>query len=211
MAEQFAVVFKGELVDGADPAQVRTNLGKLFKTDAARVDAMFTGKTVVIKKGIDEDTAENYVAVLAKAGAVAEVVGTRAKAQTAPSPPAAEASAPAAEAKTPEPAPIPQAAAPPAPGARDETAPAPPQPLDTSMAEPGVILVEPQRIEAPNIDTTHLDMAEVGVDLVEYQHLEEPEFDLSEFTLDPPGTTLVEPEKVTPPDFDLSELSLDEN
>ncbi len=78
---EFAVVFKGQLVEGADPAQVRAKLAKLFNADAARVEAMFSGKTVIVKKGIDEDTAKQYKAVLAKAGAVALVARTGNKAQ----------------------------------------------------------------------------------------------------------------------------------
>ena len=208
---QFAVVFKGELINGADPAQVRANLAKLFKADAERIEAMFTGKPVVIKKGVDEDTANNYVAVLAKAGASAKVVEMRAKTENAPPQAAVEKPAVPPESTTAKPAATADQAAPSAPSPDEQSTQAPPQPLDTSMAEPGVILVEPEHVEAPNIDTAHLDMAEVGVTLVEYQHVDEPEFDLSAFTLDAPGTTLVEPEKITPPDYDLSELSLDEN
>ena len=206
--QQFAVVFKGEVVEGADPAQVRANLAKLFKADAQRIEALFSGKTVVVKKGVDEDTAQHYIAVLSKAGAVAAIVDTTAKTQ-AVSKPAAESVKPKqkSEPATPQAAVTTQAPA----AAADETSSTPPQAIDATMAEPGVILVDPQHVEAAIIDTAHLDMAEVGADLVEYQQVDEPEFDLSAFTLDPPGVILVEPEKITPPDFDTSELSLDEN
>ncbi|MGE4617676.1 MAG: hypothetical protein AAEJ43_11730 [Gammaproteobacteria bacterium] len=209
--QQCAVVFKGKLVEGADPAQVRVNLAKLLKADAKRIEAMFSGKTVVVKKSVDEDTAKHYIAVLAKAGAVAAIVDTMAKTQAASKPAAA---APAAEAAKPEQnAPVAAQPVAPAraPAAVDETSRSPPQAIDATMAEPGVILVEPQHVEAPHIDTAHLDMAEVGADLAEYQQVDEPEFDLSAFTLDPPGVILVEPKKITPSDFDTSDLSLDEN
>jgi hypothetical protein len=208
--QQFAVVFKGKIADGADPAQVRANLAKLFKADAARIEAMFSGKTVVVKKGIDEDTAKQYKAVLAKAGAVAAVVNAAAKSPAVTAPAQAEAPAEPANADRSEPAPAPPAAAPAAP-MPDEKPATPPQAIDATMAEPGVILVEPHHVEAPDIDTAHLDMAEVGVDLVERQTVAAPEFDLSAFTLDPPGVTLIEPKTIPPPDIDTSSLSLDEN
>ena len=203
--QQFAVVFKGKLVKGADPAQVRVNLAKLLKADAKRIEAMFSGKTIVVKKSVDEDTAKHYIAVLAKAGAVAAIVDTMAKTQAV--------SKPAVAAKPEQNGPVAAQPVAPAraPAAVDETPRTPPQAIDATMAEPGVILVEPQHVEAPHIDTAHLDMAEVGADLAEYQKVDEPEFDLSAFTLDPPGVILVEPEKITPPDFDTSDLSLDEN
>ena len=66
--EQFAVVFKGDLVPSADPAQVRANLAKLFKADAQRVEAMFAGKPVVIKKGIITESAEKPLNAAKDAG-----------------------------------------------------------------------------------------------------------------------------------------------
>ena len=219
---EFAVVFKGQLVEGADPAQVRAKLAKLFNADAARVEAMFSGKTVIVKKGIDEDTAKQYKAVLAKAGAVALVARTGNKAQesakqaqvevakepAAAVPPTVDASTsaqaepPAADTSAPEQAP-----------AADESKAqsGPPEAIDATIAEPGVILVEYKHLEAPDIDTSHLDVAEVGVDLVEYKTVEAPEFDLSGLTLDAPGPTLAEPRQIVPPEIDTSSLSLEEN
>ena len=75
MAEQqFAIVFRGALVDGADAAQVRANFARLFNIDAARVEQMFGGQPVIIKKGLDLLGADKYKAALEKAGAVVEMV-----------------------------------------------------------------------------------------------------------------------------------------
>ena len=53
MTEQlFAIVFRGRLQAGADPAAVRANFAKLFNIDAARVEQMFSGQAVIIKKGL---------------------------------------------------------------------------------------------------------------------------------------------------------------
>ena len=74
MAESlFDIAFSGQMMPGADPMQVKTNLATLFKTDAARIEALFSTRTV-IKKRVDENTARHYQAVLAKAGAQVEMV-----------------------------------------------------------------------------------------------------------------------------------------
>ncbi|MCK5639998.1 MAG: hypothetical protein KAJ19_04350, partial [Gammaproteobacteria bacterium] len=85
----FAVAFSGQLVEGADPAQVRTNLAQLFKLDATKVEHLFSGKRVVIKKGVDQQTAGKYKLALHKAGAVAEIINLAAAQKPASVTPAA--------------------------------------------------------------------------------------------------------------------------
>ena len=214
-ASEFAVIFKGRLVDGVDPAAVRANLAKLFNADAARIEKMFSGQTVIIKKGLDEAAAQKYRAALGKAGAVVEIVAAGAPAKAPAEVPAAAAVTPtadAASAETTAPA-TPQRAA----SAAPQTVPrafsdaqAPPDPLAADVAEPGATLVEAAPPAAPDIATDHLSMAEPGVTLVEPESIPEPAYDLSAMSLDPPGVTLVEPRKIAPPEYDLSGMSLDE-
>ncbi|MFN3713074.1 MAG: hypothetical protein ACK4SX_05400 [Alcanivoracaceae bacterium] len=94
---RFNVVFAGELVAGADPARVRENLAAAFKMDAARVEALFTGKRVVVRKEADQATAMKFRAVMKQAGAVCELdrIGepAAAEAPVASAPPAAAAAA----------------------------------------------------------------------------------------------------------------------
>ena len=68
--DDYAVIFRGTLIEGSDPAVVRANLAKLFNADAARIEKMFSGQTVIIKKGLDAAEAQKYRAALAKAGIV---------------------------------------------------------------------------------------------------------------------------------------------
>lgn len=230
MAEQlFAIVFRGRLQAGAEPAAVRANFAKLFNIDAARVEQMFSGQAVIIKKGLDLLAADKYKAALAKAGAVVEAVDLAAADAT----PAAPAPAPAPVTKavaTPlaTPAPPVSAAAAPAPAAISalesrtidpslaRSAPpaalrGTPNALDTTMAEPGAVLVEATHVAAPSIATEHLSMAEAGVRIVDYTPPPVPEYDLTDLSLAEPGVMLVEPRKTTAPQFDLSGLSLDES
>lgn len=172
MAATFDVVFQGQIVEGRDPAQVRANLAKLFKADAARIEALFAASSTVIKKGIDEVTARNYQAALAKAGATVHVIA------------AATGPAPAAE-------PAPAVAA---------------NPL--TIAEPGVLLIEPIVTAPAQFDTTAFSLADVGVTLVEPTPVAPPQFDLSALDLAPVGTVLVEATPVKPAKIDTSGLSL---
>lgn len=72
-AAEFDVIFRGDIVIGHQLQDVKTRLQQLFKTDAARIDALFTGRPVPLKRGLDEATANKYRAALLKAGAQVEV------------------------------------------------------------------------------------------------------------------------------------------
>jgi len=71
---RFEIVFDGHLVEGAQPERVKANLGKLFQADEARLELLFSGRRLVLKNNLDEQTAEKYRATLERAGAVASVV-----------------------------------------------------------------------------------------------------------------------------------------
>lgn len=70
---EYDIVFSGVLVAGRDAAQVKAELARLFKSDAAGIERLFCGQPVIIKKGVDRTTAEKYRAVLEKVGAVCEI------------------------------------------------------------------------------------------------------------------------------------------
>lgn len=70
---RFHIVFSGKLVGGADLATVKSNLGRLFKMDSARVEKLFSSQPVVIKKDADQATAMKFRALMKQAGAECEV------------------------------------------------------------------------------------------------------------------------------------------
>ncbi|HMM77013.1 MAG TPA: hypothetical protein PJ986_14985 [Gammaproteobacteria bacterium] len=202
---RFDVVFSGQLQAGVDAAQVHENLARLFKTEPAKLAHLFTGQAVPIKRGVDAATALQYQAALAKAGALVELIDTSSAAER-PAPAAipapAAATRPAVQpARGPREAPV---TVPPAMAARG----APPVAPDYSVAEPGVVLVEPAPVPPPAIDTRHLSVAAVGETLVEPTIVAAPAYDLSGLSLDPLGTFLSEAEPVAPAQYDLSKLSL---
>lgn len=72
---QFEVVLKGVLA-GFDPQQAQADFAALFSLDADKAARMFAAPRTVLKKGIDQETADKYVVRLAKIGvdAAAEAI-----------------------------------------------------------------------------------------------------------------------------------------
>jgi Tfp pilus assembly major pilin PilA/TM2 domain-containing membrane protein YozV len=64
----YKILFEGEVVEGVDRETAKSNLQRLFKTSAATVEKLFSGKRVVIKKDISASEAKKYQAALNKAG-----------------------------------------------------------------------------------------------------------------------------------------------
>ena len=67
--ETFDVIFRGDIVLGHALDDVKVRLQKLFKVDASKIDALFTGRPVILKRNLDSATAEKYRKVLHQAGA----------------------------------------------------------------------------------------------------------------------------------------------
>lgn len=101
MSNTFEVVFKGEVIEGQDVAATRANIGKLFNADEAKIERLFSGSSVVIKKDLDEATANKYIGAFKKAGAVATVRNTAIEETNEPA--AAQTSAAPAPTSTPTP------------------------------------------------------------------------------------------------------------
>lgn len=70
----FDIVFRGDIVLGHSLDTVKQRLQQLFKADTAKIDALFIGRPVPLKRNLDEATAKKYQAVLQKAGAEVSLV-----------------------------------------------------------------------------------------------------------------------------------------
>lgn len=71
--ELFEVAFSGEIRAGENPEDVKARVGKMFNADESKIAQLFSGKRIVIKKNIDQQTAAKYEVALNKAGAECEV------------------------------------------------------------------------------------------------------------------------------------------
>lgn len=70
---EFDIIFRGDIVFGHQLAEVKLKLQQLFKTDAAKIDALFTGRPMPLKRNLDETTAKKYREALLKAGAMVDI------------------------------------------------------------------------------------------------------------------------------------------
>jgi len=72
--KQYDIIFKGETVDGVDVQVAKQALANLFKLSDDKVEALFTGKPIVLKRDLPFAMANKYRVAIKKAGSLAEVV-----------------------------------------------------------------------------------------------------------------------------------------
>lgn len=73
MAEHFKIVFEGGLRNGVELQTAKLNLARLFKSDVAAVERLFSGRPVTVKRGLTHDDAERYLKALNDAGVDARI------------------------------------------------------------------------------------------------------------------------------------------
>lgn len=196
--KSFQIVVTGELVDGTYLPEVKTKLAALFNTPVDKLDPLFSGKRVVIKKGLGEEAAQKYVAAVQTAGlrCVAETIGAAAM---SPAPPPPAAGSPAGPSLAPVGVTL------------DESSPAAAPDIDTSayhMAPVGVTMDESTPPTAPDIDTSQIDMAPVGATLDESAPPAAPDINTSAFEVAPVGATMDDSPPPAAPAIDISDLDV---
>jgi uncharacterized protein YbjQ (UPF0145 family) len=112
MTDQYDIIFEGKTAPGKEIDSVKQALMKLLKADAGRVEQLFVGKPVSIRKNVDAATAEKYRKALEAAGALCHLrpingAGSR---KTSDRPEATPAPAPPKTKPAPRPAPAAKAA-----------------------------------------------------------------------------------------------------
>lgn len=201
MSEQlYNIVFRGDIVFGHQLNDVKLRLQQLFKTDEAKINALFTGKPVVLKRNLDQASAEKYRVALLNTGAQVTVV--------------------VADESSVVSAPVVQRAS--------QSAPAPVQssvnkPVENlSLAPVGINLLEAdqQKQFIPrNVDTSSLQIRPLGGNLVDSaeQKIAVAPVNVPNFEVAIAGTNLVSPdEKLAIPiveidvsDWDIAEAGAD--
>lgn len=184
--DMYEVAFRGEIADGADAEQVKAAVGKMFKADAAKLAHLFSGKRVVIKKNIDQQTAMKYQSALQKAGAVCEIKNL--------SEPEAAPAAVEQPVETEQPS-----AAPAETRAREIPENIPPAP-DT----------DPLHITGDQINELSATIAPPGSDVQdEIKEVAEPELDVSAFSMAPVGSDIGDKkEEAAPPPPNTDGMSI---
>jgi hypothetical protein len=180
MDEKYRLIFSGELLDGQHRAVVKRRLTELLKLKDGQIEKLFSGQTVILKRGVNRETAARYQALFRKAGGQLRVKSeSPAEGAAVPNAPAAEAApspsaAPAESAENAKKAAGKAAADIEAPDFQVQTTwfPPPAEPRaeidapDYSVAAVGSDLAD--RAEAPVAKVAEVDfgLAEVGADLL---------------------------------------------
>ncbi len=74
MREKYKVVFEGKFIPEISSAEIRNSLFKLYRRNQSIVDSFFTGKRLVLERGVDRETALKIQITFEKAGAVCSIV-----------------------------------------------------------------------------------------------------------------------------------------
>lgn len=69
----FDIIFRGDIVFGHQIVDVKQQLQRLFKVDASKIDALFTGAAIPLKRNVNEARAQKYKQALESAGAKVEI------------------------------------------------------------------------------------------------------------------------------------------
>jgi hypothetical protein len=225
--ETYDVYFSGALLKTADPAETKRKIGAMFKLEGDKLERLFSGKPVPIKRGVDMEQAVRFRVAFRDAGALVDIVPNG---QPAPDPasrptPPQRPAAPTAAPTPIEPAAQPALAASAPPHADDSglslaDGPLPePAPADAPpMPVPDYGLSAPEEFNlsdcatpveaAPLPDISALDLDKAGAMLDESPEPAPLEIDTEALMLDDPGTPLVEEEAVSPPPIDTDQLTL---
>ena len=199
--ELFEVAFSGQIADAADLQQVKAKVAAMFKADEEKLAHLFSGKRVVIKKNIDQATANKYKTALNNAGAICEIKSLLtppaevAAAEKTPTP--ATKSAPAASSDSNRPAVSAATTGQSAAASTSGNIPAAPQ-------------TAPLGIGADDIADLVVDVAPLGSDMQdEIKQVAPPELDVSGLDVAPAGSDLGQiKKKEAPPPPDTSGMSL---
>ena len=198
--QQYEIVFYGKLVAGFTEQETKQHVAQLFKTSVDQVERMFTGKRVVIRNKLDQETAKKYIVAMSKRGAECQV-----EAMGAPGV-SVDLSAPAAQV-SPAPAPAPA----PAP----ETASTPPVASGHKTSAEEVASKTGLKLAGDKVDdilsSTHFEIAEVGARISEVHDEVIAEYhELDSVTLAPVGSDMADKKEELPPVIpDTSHLTLE--
>lgn len=183
------------------------NMANLFKTTPDKVRPFFAGGRKVIKSGVDELTAEKYLAALQNVGLVIKLEASETKTETQESA--------ATEYNDDE-----ISLAPVGADVLENPPEVEPQPIadvsDITLAEAGTnVLENPPEVEPQPIgDISDITLAELGTDVLENPPVAEPRpiGDISDITLAEVGADVIEhpKPKQTAPIPDTSELSVED-
>ena len=227
----YDIIFRGDLAPGHHLQQVKQNLQQLFKADEKKIQALFSGGAVPLKRNLDRQAAERYQSALLKAGAEVQIaeagtVGTKTSSSNVSAKPGPKKTTTlqerlAAQTQAAEPDEVPQPSTP-----FKSTEPAEPSNASSSgftLAEAGSALLAGENSEvvaAPQLDLSHYELRPQEGNLIDESEITRPSpvnVTAVDFSLGELGSDLLsDSEKnslpladVTPPDVELAPTGTD--
>jgi hypothetical protein len=192
--DQYDIYFSGATLPGFDHAEVRAAVARLFRAEGAKLERLFSGKSVRIKRAVDAETAGRYRAAMRQAGALVEV-----RPSASAEPPTAASAAAAAPAEQLE------AAAPTTAG------------IEVSEEDPQLELLPPRSgsladyapppAAPPRVDLSGMDLAFPGSDIDATPPPAPADIDIGELSAAPPNTGSLEDCVVAKPPRPIPDIS----
>ena len=150
--KKYHVVFSGEVAEGEAIDNIKERMAVLFKTSSANIDALFKQKNAVIKRNVDEETAQKYVLMIRKTGAICRIA------------PADPASAPSSQAQKP---PAPAEAPPP----EKKAEPAGPRVVAIQLMHKGELVFAAQVIKKISMASHALNFNKMDIPEIPYKQI----------------------------------------
>jgi hypothetical protein len=72
-SQTYDIFFSGQLTEGANRNEARQKVASIFKANEDKLNKLFSGKQVMIKSGVDDETASKYREAFRKAGALVDI------------------------------------------------------------------------------------------------------------------------------------------
>lgn len=202
----YNVVFRGALTGAKPEDEVKFELGALFNAPAEKIEALFSGRPVVVKRNVDAATATKFRGAFERAGAFCELVKADGDGQTseprqASSParaqPNAGADAPASGVAAVTAAPPPAAGSTSAASAAGDSIACAGDPNGTVLERP--VSADLSGLAIDNSDRPHQPHEEVPP----------PQVDISSLSLAEDDAPLSPPRQIPTPTFDTGGMSLE--
>lgn len=212
---EYELAFYGKIVEGTSLDKVKDNIAQLFKASNDQVARMFTGKRVVIRNKLDDETALKYIVAMKKRGAVCQIeqmgqpgveVNLSAKQEPAnTSPSSATSDTPTSHATPPESSPQPKPAQTQTTSVQARNA----SHKKVEMANPNALPIAGEKVDEI-LSHTNLELGETGIRLSEeHEEIFSEHHELDDVTLAPTGSILVDKKEEIPAAVpDISHLSI---
>ncbi|MEW8029700.1 MAG: hypothetical protein AB2792_03120 [Candidatus Thiodiazotropha sp.] len=212
--EIYDVYFSGAIIKDSDPAEVKRKIGAVFKLQGDKLDRLFSGKPIPIKKGVDMDRAIKFRVTFRDAGGLVDIVPAGdpppVPKPAQQRPPTEQAKVASSDSRT-EVSELTLADGPMEPPAdsNSNTTPIAVPDYELSSAQGFDLSDCAPTVEAMEIpDISSLDMDKPGITLDESPDPEPLEIDTSSLELDKPGVTLIEEPSPEPASIDTAALSM---